>query len=48
MASRRRTTTRITVSAERGVFMISVDAELAEAFNGDDLRAELLRKAGVS
>src|SRR3954451_13831164 len=30
MASRRRTTTRITVSADRGVFMISVAAELAE------------------
>jgi MerR family transcriptional regulator, heat shock protein HspR len=30
MASRRRTTTRITVSSDRGVFMISVAAELAE------------------
>ena len=30
MASRRRSATRITVSAERGVFMISVAAELAE------------------
>jgi MerR family transcriptional regulator, heat shock protein HspR len=30
MATRRRTTTRVTVSAERGVFMISVAAELAE------------------
>jgi MerR family transcriptional regulator, heat shock protein HspR len=30
MASRRRTTTRITVNADRGVFMISVAAELAE------------------
>jgi MerR family transcriptional regulator, heat shock protein HspR len=30
MSSRRRTTTRVTVSAERGVFMISVAAELAE------------------
>jgi MerR family transcriptional regulator, heat shock protein HspR len=30
MSARRRTTTRITVSAERGVFMISVAAELAE------------------
>ena len=30
MAARRRSTTRITVSAERGVFMISVAAELAE------------------
>ena len=30
MASRRRTTTTISVSAERGVFMISVAAELAE------------------
>ncbi len=30
MASRRRSTTRITVSAERGVFMISIAAELAE------------------
>jgi MerR family transcriptional regulator/heat shock protein HspR len=30
MASRRRTTTRIQVSADRGVFMISVAAELAE------------------
>jgi MerR family transcriptional regulator/heat shock protein HspR len=30
MASRRRSTTRITMSAERGVFMISVAAELAE------------------
>jgi MerR family transcriptional regulator/heat shock protein HspR len=30
MATRRRTTTRIAVDAERGVFMISVAAELAE------------------
>jgi MerR family transcriptional regulator, heat shock protein HspR len=30
MAARRRTTTRIEVSADRGVFMISVAAELAE------------------
>jgi MerR family transcriptional regulator/heat shock protein HspR len=30
MASRRRTTTRIAVDSERGVFMISVAAELAE------------------
>ena len=30
MATRRRTTTRIEVSADRGVFMISVAAELAE------------------
>jgi MerR family transcriptional regulator, heat shock protein HspR len=30
MASRRRTTTRIRVAADRGVFMISVAAELAE------------------
>jgi len=30
MSTRRRTTTRIEVSAERGVFMISVAAELAE------------------
>ncbi len=30
MASRRRTTTRVTVSTSRGVFMISVAAELAE------------------
>jgi MerR family transcriptional regulator, heat shock protein HspR len=30
MATRRRTTTRIAVSADRGVFMISVAAELAE------------------
>jgi MerR family transcriptional regulator/heat shock protein HspR len=30
MSARRRTTTRVTVSAERGVFMISVAAELAE------------------
>jgi MerR family transcriptional regulator/heat shock protein HspR len=30
MASRRKTTTRIEVSADRGVFMISVAAELAE------------------
>jgi MerR family transcriptional regulator, heat shock protein HspR len=30
MAARRRSTTRITVNAERGVFMISVAAELAE------------------
>jgi MerR family transcriptional regulator/heat shock protein HspR len=30
MASRRRTTARIEVSADRGVFMISVAAELAE------------------
>ena len=30
MSMRRRTTTRITVTADRGVFMISVAAELAE------------------
>jgi MerR family transcriptional regulator/heat shock protein HspR len=30
MASRRRTTTRVTVSHDRGVFMISVAAELAD------------------
>jgi MerR family transcriptional regulator, heat shock protein HspR len=30
MSARRRTTTRVTVSADRGVFMISVAAELAD------------------
>ena len=55
---RRRTTVTTTVDRDRGVFMISVAAELseeqseaiekfAEASNGSDPRAELLRKAGV-